>query len=100
MMRKVRLDAAIATSASIKSCGNIVEYYNVALRFQPVGDTRRMRMLPGRRPILIATKYYFGDRTSGFPNDGGQLIKSTEGRRVFLGFKAKLDLVESYPRER
>ena len=43
MMRKVRLDAAIATSASIKSCGNIVEYYNAALGFQPVGDTRRMR---------------------------------------------------------
>jgi hypothetical protein len=44
-MRKIRLDAAIATRASIKSCGNIVEYYNVALGFQPVGDPRRMGML-------------------------------------------------------
>jgi hypothetical protein len=101
MMRKVRLDAAIATSASIKSCGNIVEYYNVALGFQPVGDTRRMRVLPGRRPILIATKYMlFRGQNIRVSNDGGQLIKSTEGCRVFLGFKAKLDLVESYPRER
>jgi hypothetical protein len=58
MMRKVRLDAAIATSASIKSCGNIVEYYNVALGFQPVGDTRRMRMLPGRRPIFDRNKIH------------------------------------------
>jgi hypothetical protein len=28
------------------------------------------------------------------------LIKSTEGRRFFLGFKAKMDLVKSYPRDR
>jgi hypothetical protein len=28
-----------------------------------------------------------------------RLIKSTERRRVFLGFKAKLDLIESYPRD-
>jgi hypothetical protein len=28
-MRKIRLDPAIATRARIKSCGNIVEYYNL-----------------------------------------------------------------------
>ena len=72
-MRKIRLDAAIATRAGIKSYGNIVEYY-----------CRLTNLLIARdlRPEIA------------------ELIKSAEGRRVFLGFKAKMDLVESYPRDR
>jgi|GEM_PF-7097862 len=61
-----------------------------------------MRILHGQRPILVATKYmlFRGQKHQDFQTNGGQLIKSTEGRRLFLGFKAKLDLVESYPRDR
>ena len=41
-----------------------------------------------------------GEHENDSSNSESTLIKSTEGRRVFLGFKAKLDLVESYPRDR